>query len=678
MKSILRSLPRTACAGALLMAMGTQSSPAATVVFNLETATFEDIQKAMDAGALTAVELATLYLNRRDVYDQAGMKLNSVVAISPTLFEDAAASDQRRANGELLSPIDGIPFVTKDSYNTAGMATTGGIAGWVDMIADTDCPVVDKLRDSGAILLGHANMDRFATSASSTVSEPYGTTLNAYTLGSAAGSSGGPAVATGANFAGFGFGGETGGSIRNPSDRAGVVGYKVGVGTVPIGGILALVPDRDVIGPMTRYAEDNAKVMDVAAFDDPTDIWATVDYTPGRPKAGDFLTKAGAASLAGKRVGVIGTYVGIARPSPAPTPIAVPGLPTNVGSSSNTTTVNTPSAEIGAIFNRARAELEALGAEVVTVFLPPNVDTAVGVGDGMPTRALYTGSNGTYAQAWAHKTFLEGLGQDPVLRLTQAGRAANLINAVASNTILTFTSEPGVEHFAAQAIINRRFEAWMDAEGIDVLVWPTHVTKSRTSGTNPGRDLVNNIGLPCVTVPMGVIPSTGEPVTMAFVGKYRGDADVLAYASAYEKATNYRIPSPLAPPLEGETIVYTVPDEPVAAAAAKSGGADKLGPVVTVATTAKIVGSGKKSKLKIDGVAVDAGSIRSLKVYVNGRKVPAKLGKKWQAAMPVSQLKKLIKPKDSTVDVTVMAKDSEGNTSATRKTIKLGTLLTDV
>ena len=154
------------------------------------------------------------------------------------------------------------------------------------------------------------------------------------------------------------------------------------MGTIPIGGILALVPDRDVIGPMTRYAADNAKVMDVTAFDDPTDIWATVDYTPGRAKPSDFLVKAEPTSLAGKRIGVIGTYVGIARPSPAPTPIAVPGLPTNEGSSSNTTSVSTPSAEIGAIFNRAKAELEALGAEVVTAGRRPS-SLEIGADPGM-------------------------------------------------------------------------------------------------------------------------------------------------------------------------------------------------------------------------------------------------------------------------------------------------------
>lgn len=668
----------------LVAAFATAALPSATaetVVFNLETATFADIQAAMDAGALTSVELATLYLNRRAAYDQAGPRLNSVVAISPTLFADAAASDQRRATGALLGPLDGLPFVTKDSYNTVGMASTGGISGWVDMIATADCPIVERLRAAGAVLLGHANMDRFANSASNTVSEPYGATLNAYTLGVPAGSSGGPAVAAGGNFAAFGFGGETGGSIRNPSDRAGVVGYKVGVGTVPIGDILALVPDRDVIGPMTRYAEDNAKVMDVATFDDPTDIWYPINISPdgARVRPSDYTTQATTTSLAGKRIGVIGNYVGQPYPSPAPTPIALPDVPANSGNSANTTGVNTVQAEILTNFNRSLAELEALGATIVTVYLPPNVDTAVNTGDGQPTRRLYVTppnevSIATRAQAYAHYTYFTGdfdESNDPVTRLTQAGQSQNLRNAVAAQNFTTFVDANGAEHFAAQRLINRRFEAWMDENNLDVLVWPTHHTKSRTGGSVPGRDLVNNLGLPACTIPNGIIPSTGEPTTLAFCGRYREDDYVLALGAAYEKATRYRIPSPLAPPLEGESFVYnTTPPSPLRA---KSSDVDA--PVLSVAKKVKRVGSGKKTRLVFTGAASDASGVSSLKVYVNGRKVAASLKGKWTASLSLSAARRVAGSNQKSVSVTVMAKDSSGNASAVSKTVALGNTL---
>ena len=303
---------------------------AAEATFNLETATLDDLQQAFDSGAISSVQLVTIYLNRRDLYDQAGIKLNSVVQINPSVMAEAEAADQRRAAGQKIGPLDGVPFVTKDSYNSVGISTTGGVNAWKDIFPTSDNFVVARLKQAGAILLGHANMDTFANSATNTVSDAFGATLNAYTLGVPAGSSGGPAVATASNMAFFGFGGETGGSIRNPSDRGGIVGFKVGVGTVSVGGVLALVPDRDVIGPMARYTKDEATIMEVASVQDPQDIWSSVvNYIPGRPRANGFLAKQETTKLQGRKFGVIGTYVGQTYPPPNPP-----------GSTNNTTAVN--------------------------------------------------------------------------------------------------------------------------------------------------------------------------------------------------------------------------------------------------------------------------------------------------------------------------------------------------
>lgn len=683
---MIRYLAKSTVTATLLLAgaaLPLQSTRAEEVTFNLETATLDDLQQALDSGAISSVQLVTIYLNRRALYDQAGIKLNSIVQISPDVMAQAEAADLRRAAGQKVGPLDGVPFVTKDSYNSVGLASTGGVNAWKDIFPTSDSFIVSRLKQAGAILLGHANMDTFANSATNTVSDAFGATLNAYTLGVPAGSSGGPAVATASDMAFFAFGGETGGSIRNPSDRGGIVGFKVGVGTVSVDGVLALVPDRDVIGPMARYTKDEATIMEVASAQDPRDIWSSVvNYIPGRPRPSGFLAKQETAKLQGKKFGIIGTYVG--QPYPGPNP---------PGSTSNTTGVNQISQEILTIFNRARSEIEAMGGTTVDVFLPPDLDTAVALGAGQPTRALVTPSaNATNLQAFAHTAYLTGLGQDPVTRLSQVpgGRiSAALLTAVQNHTGISFTSPQGLEHFQAQKTYANKFETWMNQNGFDALIWPTHTTKTRTSANPPGRDIVNNMGMPLCTVPMGVIASTGEPATLAFCGRFRSEASILALAHAYEQNTNYRIPSPLAPPMAEESFVYTLPAPaplppplPLVAKVPEEAAPetevpvppqerpDKLAPVVAIAGKVKKL-TADEPQVQFSGVALDQSGIQSIQVYVNGVQIPATPRAQWSAVMPLKTVRKLKVTGHRKVDVLVLVRDNYGNTSAKRKSVAI-------
>ena len=690
-----------------LAAFALQSADAKTVTVKLETATFDDLEAAMNAGALTSVELATLYLNRRAVYDLAGVKLNVVVATNPTVLDEAQAADELRATSGQISPVHGLFYCTKDSYPTLGMVTTGGVKAWLSSVTGTfgteagitwgpvvspgDCYIAAKLKTAGAIVLGHGNMDTWATSASSTTSNAYGTSLNAYNLGSTSGSSGGPACLTGSDFATFAWGGETGGSIRNPSDRAGITGFKVSVGTNSVNHIIPLVTDRDVIGPMTRYAKDNAYVMDIASTTiDPDDMWATINYVPGRDHDSGYATKAAAASLAGKKIGVVGTYLGSARPSPAPTPVQLSdsdvekalgvgnghGGILNFGttSSSNTTGVNTPDAPVATAHNRMVTELQALGATVVTVYLPPNCDTGVTIpttftdGSSTPTATL-SGTSATQTLAWENAGFMNYFNQGIYTRLTQANAASSSLSTATRNaayngqfTTLTDTTPVNItKHFQLKAIYAQIMEKFMDSNGLDCLIWPVSFSKSRTSNSVSGRDPINNMGLPVCTVPIGVYPQLGgEPICEAIYGRYRKEADLLAIASAYQAGYNHRIPSPLTPPLDGETITYTT------TGTLFQFRADKLAPVVGIKTKATVKGT----KVIINGIATDGSGIGSLKVFVNGHKIAAKPGPRWTASVPLSEVKKWTKIKGKTIDVTVLAKDTVGNASATEKVVK--------
>src|SRR4051812_2568114 len=94
--------------------------------FNLETASVQDIQAAVDAGALTYEKLVTLYLARIDAYDQKGPSINPVITLNSKALEPARALDVELKKPGRRSPLHGIPFFEKNNYNTADMPTTGG------------------------------------------------------------------------------------------------------------------------------------------------------------------------------------------------------------------------------------------------------------------------------------------------------------------------------------------------------------------------------------------------------------------------------------------------------------------------------------------------------------------------------------------------------------------------
>ena len=122
--------------------------------FNLGTATLEEVQLAMDSGALSSVELVNLYLRRIAIYDQNGAPfLNSVLHVSPDVLEQARESDRLRAAGTKLGPLHGIPCLVKGSYSVKGLPTSAGTTAWADLIAPDDCFLVAKLREAGGNVL---------------------------------------------------------------------------------------------------------------------------------------------------------------------------------------------------------------------------------------------------------------------------------------------------------------------------------------------------------------------------------------------------------------------------------------------------------------------------------------------------------------------------------------------
>jgi Asp-tRNA(Asn)/Glu-tRNA(Gln) amidotransferase A subunit family amidase len=448
---------------------------------------------------------------------------------------------------------------------------------------------------------------------------------------------------------------------------------------------------------MTRYAVDNAKVLDVVTALDAKDVWNLVQLSPGRARASGYATKLAAGSLTGKTIGVLTNYLA------TPTQIA-----------NNTSAAG----DINALLVQAKADLTAAGATVVDLTLPikagdtttymdiaytgrrDSIPSSIAAGSE-PKRTLYnpvtvdtTGNMVPEAKAFPFQELIKALATSPTdtdnQKLATVMRWINPVatssisqpmrDAIVNKTTYGFDNPIAQQHFQAVRYQIADWEAWLNTAGpggtpVDAVIFPVATTKTvgtdpnSIGGTtsNPGRGIINSFSLPFITVPMGVLPS-GEPSDLGFLGnKYFGDADLMALVGAYEQATNKRIVSPLAPPLPEEHIEYIVPDPnaPIAVV-------DSVPPVASVKAGAQVKGDGGKARLVFKGAAADGGGVSSVVVTVNGKRIPVKLtASGWEAEAKLPFLKKLALKGVKKVKVVVVVTDASGNAVASTKMVKL-------
>lgn len=214
----------------------------------------------------------------------------------------AADVDARRAAGEPLHALAGVPIAVKDVVVTKGLPTTAGskiLDGWVPPY---DATLVERIKAAGLPILGKTNMDEFAM-GSSTEHSAYGNTHNPWDLDRIpGGSGGGSAAAVAAYEAPLAIGTDTGGSIRQPGAVTGTVGVKPTYGSVSRYGLIAMASSLDQAGPVTRTVLDSALLHELIGGHDPRDSTSIDEPLPGLVAA----ALAGASGdLSGLRVGVI-------------------------------------------------------------------------------------------------------------------------------------------------------------------------------------------------------------------------------------------------------------------------------------------------------------------------------------------------------------------------------------
>ena len=268
--------------------------------FSLIEATISELQHAVKSGQTSCRSIVEGYIKRIETYDQS-KKINSIVQINPNALNKAEGFDIALSKGEELPDLFCVPVLVKDNYDTHDMLTTGGSIALKDSYPPDDSFMVRKLREAGAIVLAKTNMAEWAFSPRESVSSSYGRTTNAYDQGFVpAGSSGGTASATAANFGLVGMGSDTGNSIRGPSSHLALFGIRSTIGLTSRDGVIPLAFDRDIAGPMTRTVEDGARIFNVIAGYDPAD-----SLTIANKREDDYNKFLNIDGLKGKRLGVL-------------------------------------------------------------------------------------------------------------------------------------------------------------------------------------------------------------------------------------------------------------------------------------------------------------------------------------------------------------------------------------
>jgi len=288
--------------------------PADIKPFELEEITISDLQEGMKSGRFTARSLAERYLGRIDELDKRGPAVNAVIELNPDALPIADALDQERKAKGPRGPLHGIPMLIKDNIDTADrMMTTAGSLSLVGSKPPKDSFVAQKLRASGAVILGKTNLSEWANSRSSHSTSGWsgrgGLTRNPYALDrNACGSSSGTGAGISENFGAAGIGTETDGSIVCPSSSNGLAGIKATVGLVSRTGIIPISHSQDGAGPMCRTLKDAAIVLGALTGVDPED--AATSASSGKAQT-DYAQFCDPNGLKGARIGVGRKYFGI-------------------------------------------------------------------------------------------------------------------------------------------------------------------------------------------------------------------------------------------------------------------------------------------------------------------------------------------------------------------------------
>ena len=483
--------------------------------------TAAEIAAAVAAGEVSAVEVTRAHLDRMAAVEP---DVHAFLHIAGDRALAAAGEvDRKRAAGESLGPLAGVPLALKDVMTTKDMPTTCGskiLAGWQPPY---DATITRRLRQAGIIILGKTNMDEFAM-GSSTENSAYGPSHNPWDLSLVpGGSSGGSSAAVAAYEAPLGIGTDTGGSIRQPASVCGIVGMKPTYGGSSRYGLVAFASSLDTPGPLARTVLDAALLHEAISGHDPCDS-TSVD-APVPP----VVAAARQPDVAGLRVGVVAEFSG---------DVYQPG--------------------VLARFNEAVELLESLGAKVVEVSCPHFTYA-------LPAYYLIAPSEASSnlarfdAMRYGLRVGDDGVAAaDEVMSATrELGFGPEVKRRIMLGTYALSSGYYDAYYGKAQQVrtlICRDFDAAF--EQVDVLVSPTTPTTAFPIGERADDPIAMYLADLCtipsdlagnaaISVPCGLAPESGLPVGLQVMAPVLADDRTYRVAAALEAALEQRWGGPL-------------------------------------------------------------------------------------------------------------------------------------
>ena len=471
---------------------------------------------ALRAKQVTSVELTEACLSAIEGADALG----AFVHKTPELALDLArAADQHLASGD-APDMCGLPIGIKDLFCTKGVPSQAASRILEGFKPEYESTVSQKLRDSGAVMLGKLNMDEFAMGSSNETSI-YGDVVNPWKLGEQAltpgGSSGGSAAAVAADLCLAATGTDTGGSIRQPAAFTGTVGIKPTYGRCSRWGIVSFASSLDQAGPMTKTVRDAAIMLEAMAGHDPKDSTSADLAVPNFEAmlSGD---------IRGKKIGIPREY-------------RMDGMPD----------------EIEALWQEGQDMLKSAGAEMIDISLPHTQYAlpsyyVIAPAEASSNLARYDGVRFGHRAALAagdgitemyEKTRAEGFGQE-VQRRIMVGTyvlSAGFYDAYYNRAR------------KVRALIKKDFDD-VFATGIDSILTPTTPSAAFALGGMADADplemylndvftvTVNLAGLPGISVPAG-LDKQGLPLGLQLIGRPWEEADLLNSAYALEQASGF-------------------------------------------------------------------------------------------------------------------------------------------
>ena len=513
-------------AAALAIALGAGLTGCATAQrsakVNVEGRSITELSRELAAGTTTSAALVDAYLERIERLDRSGPELRSVLAVNPDARAQARALDAERAAGKSRGPLHGVPLLIKDNIETAdALPTTAGSLALAENRNGRDAPLVARLRDAGAVILGKANLSEWAnirsTHSTSGWSALGGVTRNPHALDrNACGSSTGSGVAVAASLAAGAVGTETDGSITCPASLNGVVGLKPTVGLVSRTHVVPISHSQDTAGPMTLTVADAALMLAALAGSDPAD--AATREADARKR--DYVAALDAGALRGRRVGVMRWRTG---DLPAVDALFERALQT----------LREGGAELVDIAaSGVPEELGALELEILLTELRADLDAYLAT-TGAAVKVRTLGDVIAFNQANAAELSLFGQDLFEKAAATKGLSDPKYVEALARARRMA--GEDGIDRLLKE-------------HRVSVLVGPSYGPAWMTDLVNGDQTLDGSSsqlpavsGYPHLSVPMGAVK--GLPVGLSFIGPAWSEAELLACGHAYEQLSRAR-PTP--------------------------------------------------------------------------------------------------------------------------------------